>query len=166
MNSVEDLKGLKIRVPNIDIFRATWQDLGASPPPMSSSEVYTGLQSGIIDAVENPLSAHVRSKYYEAAKYVVMTDRVYGAYTFIFDQARFDSLTGKERAIIEEEGRKALRWGSEMELEQAEESRTTLEAAGATFPEPDLGPFREKLAAMAGEFPDLAPWVEKIQSVE
>ncbi|WP_108259041.1 TRAP transporter substrate-binding protein [Mangrovicoccus ximenensis] len=166
VNSVEDLKGLKIRVPNIDIFRATWQILGASPTPMSSSEVYTGLQSGIIDAVENPLSAHVRSKYYEAAEYVVMTDHVYGAYTFIFDQARFDSLTDEERAIIEEEGRKALRWGSGMELENAEESRATLEAAGATFLEPDLGPFREKLAAMAGEFPDLAPWVGKIQAVE
>jgi len=166
INSVEDLDGLKIRVPNIDIFRATWEALGASPTPMSSSEVYTSLQSGIIDAAENPLSAHLRSKYYEAAEYVIMTDHVYGAYTLIFDDARFQSLTEEQQAIILEEGVKALQWGTEQELQQADEMKAQLAGLGATIIEPDLAPFRAKVAPMLAQFPDLAPWVEKIQAVE
>ncbi|TKW66943.1 MAG: TRAP transporter substrate-binding protein [Paracoccus denitrificans] len=166
INSVEDLAGLKIRVPNIDIFAATWGALGASPTPMSSNEVYSGLQSGIIDAVENPLSAHLRSKYYEAAEYVIMTDHVYGAYTFIFDDARFSSLSEDEQRIILEEGREALAWGSEQERAQDETDRQQLESFGVTVIEPDLAPFRDKAAAVADQFPDLKPWVEKIQAVQ
>lgn len=166
INSVEDLAGLKIRVPNIEIFRATWEALGASPTPMSSKEVYTGLQSGIIDAAENPLSAHLRSKYYEAAEYVIMTDHVYGAYTLIFDDARFQSLSAEEQAIIMEEGREALSWGTEQEIALAAELRAKLEGFGATFIDPDLEPFRAKVAPMLANFPDLAPWVEKIQAVQ
>jgi tripartite ATP-independent transporter DctP family solute receptor len=166
INSVEDLAGLKIRVPNIDIFRSTWETLGASPTPMSSKEVYTGLQSGIIDAAENPLSAHLRSKYYEAADYVIMTDHVYGAYTLIFDQSNFDRLTAEEQTIIKAEGQKAMAWGTEQETLQAEEHKAKLTELGATIIEPDLAPFRAKAAPMLDAFPDLAPWVQKIQAVE
>jgi len=166
INSVEDLAGLKIRVPNIDIFRSTWETLGASPTPMSSKEVYTSLQSGIIDAAENPLSAHKRSKYYEAAEYVIMTDHVYGAYTLIFDDNKFQSLSEEQREIIMEEGRKALQWGSEQEVLKADELRAEIESYGATFIDPDLEPFRAKVAPMLDQFPDLAPWVEKIQAVQ
>lgn len=166
VKSAEDLSGLKIRVPNIEIFRATWDALGASPTPMSSKEVYSGLQSGIIDAAENPLSAHLRSKYYEAADYVIMTDHVYGAYTFIFDDNRFNSLSEEQRALIQAEAAKAMKWGSEKEEAEAADYRKKLEELGAKFVEPDLAAFREKVEPLKDQFPDLAPWVEKIQAVE
>lgn len=166
INTVEDLDGLKIRVPGIEVFRATWETLGASPTPMSSKEVYTGLQSGIIDAVENPLSAHLRSKYYEAADYVIMTHHVYGAYTFVFDDARFQSLTDEQRAIIKEQAKLAFEWGTEQAKAELGDLRAQLEANGVTIIEPDLAPFREKLAPMAAQFPELAPWVKRIQAAE
>ncbi|MHA6344418.1 TRAP transporter substrate-binding protein [Roseivivax sp. CAU 1761] len=166
IGSVEDLAGLKIRVPNIDVFRVTWETLGAAPTPMSSSEVYTGLQSGIIDAVENPLSAHLRSKYHEAAEYVIVTDHVYGAYSFVFDDAKFQSFSEAEQALLLEQGRAALHWGTEQEQAEAEAHRAELERLGVTFVEPDLVSFRARLEPMAEQFPDLAPWVEKIQAVE
>lgn len=166
INTIKDLDGLKIRVPGIEVFRATWETLGASPTPMSSKEVYTGLQSGIIDAVENPLSAHLRSKYYEAADYVIMTHHVYGAYTFVFDDARFQSLTDKQRAIIKEQAKLAFEWGTEQAKAELGDLRAQLETNGVTIIEPDLPPFREKLAPMAAQFPELAPWVERIQAAE
>lgn len=166
INSVEDLSGLKIRVPGIDVFRETWSTLGASPTPMSSKEVYTGLQSGIIDAVENPLSAHIRSKYHEAADYVILTHHVYGAYTFVFDDARFKSLTEAQQAIVAEQAKIAFEWGTETAKVQLADLRATLEGHGATFIEPDLEMFRSKLVPMAGQFPDLAPWVERIQAAK
>lgn len=166
INSVEDLSGLKIRVPGIDVFRETWSTLGASPTPMSSKEVYTGLQSGIIDAVENPLSAHIRSKYHEAADYVILTHHVYGAYTFVFDDARFSSLTDAQQGIVTEQAKIAFEWGTETAKVELADLRATLEGHGATFIEPDLEMFRTKLAPMAEQFPDLAPWVERIQAAK
>lgn len=166
INSVEDLEGLKIRVPGIDVFRETWAGLGASPTPMSSKEVYTGLQSGIIDAVENPLSAHIRSKYYEAAEYVILTHHVYGAYTFVFDDARFQSLTDAERAIINEQAKIAFEWGTEQAKAELADLRAELEGHGAKFIEPDIAGFRAKLAPMADKFSELAPWVARIQAAE
>lgn len=166
INSVEDLAGLKIRVPGIDVFRATWETLGASPTPMSSGEVYTGLQSGIIDAVENPLSAHIRSKYYEAADYVIMTDHVYGAYTFVFDDARFHQLSDEEQALVNEQAKIAMEWGTEQAKAELAELEAELEAVGAEFIRPELAPFRAKLETMAGQFPELGPWVARIQAAE
>lgn len=166
INSVEDLDGLKIRVPGIEVFRATWATLGASPTPMSSGEVYSGLQSGIIDAVENPLSAHIRSRYYEAADYVILTHHVYGAYTLVFDDARFQSLTDEEQQIIQAEAQEAMEWGTEQARLELADLRAELEGHGAQFLEPDLDAFRARLAPMAADFPELAPWVERIQAAE
>ena len=133
---------------------------------MSSKEVYTGLQSGIIDAVENPLSAHIRSKYYEAADYVILTHHVYGAYTFVFDDARFQSLTEEQKAIVREQAKDAFEWGTEQAKAELARLRAELEGLGAQFIEPDLEGFRAKLAPMAAKFPDLAPWVERIQAAQ
>lgn len=166
IHTVDDLAGLKIRVPGIDVFRATWETLGASPTPMSSGEVYSGLQSGIIDAVENPLSAHIRSKYYEAADYVILTHHVYGAYTFVFDDARFQSLTDEEQAIVNEQAKIAMEWGTEQAKAELADLQAELEGYGAQFIEPDLDDFRSKLAPMADQFPELAPWVARIQAAE
>lgn len=166
IHTVEDLAGVKIRVPNIEIFRATWEALGASPTPMSPNEVYSGLQSGIIDATENPLSAHVRAKYYEAVDYVIMTNHVYGTYTFIFDDARFQSLTEQQRSIIQAEAAEAMKWGSEQDRAAEKGYRTQLEGFGVTFIEPDLQAFREKTAHLAAQFPSLVPWIDKVKAVQ
>ena len=166
VTGLDGLAGLKIRVPGLAVFRATWETLGAAPTPMSSKEVYTGLQSGIIDAVENPLSAHLRSKYHEAAEYVILTSHVYGAYTFVFDDARFQALSAAQRAILEAEAKKAMEWGTAQARAQEAALRAELEGHGVTFIAPDLGPLRDKLAPMAAQFPDLAPWVARIQAVE
>lgn len=166
VNSVTDLKGIKMRVPEIPVYRRTWELLGASPIPMASGEVYTGLQEGIIDAVENPLEAHIRSRYYEAAKYVVMTDHVFGAYTFLFSEPRFKSFSPELQAILQEEGDKAMRWGGEQTKAQIEGFKADLQKRGVTILSPELAPFRAKLAPLANEFPKLKPWVEKISAVE
>ncbi|HRP95643.1 MAG TPA: TRAP transporter substrate-binding protein [Rhodocyclaceae bacterium] len=166
VNSVDELAGLKIRVPEIRIFRRTWELLGASPVPMGTAEVYTGLQQGIIDAVENPLEAHVRSRYYEAANYVLLTSHVHGAYTFLFSDRRFARFSPELQAILREEGEKAMRWGSEQTIEEIEGYKAELERRGVRFIAVDHDAFRAKLANLPQEFPKLAPWVERIAAVE
>ncbi len=161
----DDLAGLKMRVPNQQMFRKTWETLGASPVPMPSLEVYTGLQQGIIDAAENPLEAHVRSKYAEAVPFVIMTGHVNAYYTFIFDKDHFASLDAEVQTVLQEEGEKAMQWGSEQVVGMIDGFRKQLTEAGATIVEPDVAAFQKKLEPMKADFPaDFQEWITKFQS--
>lgn len=165
INTPEDLAGLKMRVPNQKMFRLTWETLGANPTPMPSLEVYTALQQGIIDAAENPLEAQIRSKYYEAVPYVIMTDHVNAYYTFLYDSNYFHSLSEETQGILTEEGEKAMAWASEQINSSLSDYKEKLEAEGATLVYPDVQAFRNKLEPMKKEFPEsFQRWIEKFQS--
>lgn len=165
IESADDLAGLKMRVPNQQIFRQTWETLGASPTPMPSLEVYTGLQQGIIDGAENPLEAQIRSKYYEAVPYVILTGHVNAYYTFIFDSAFFNDLPEETQTILIEEGEAAMRWGSEEILKLLPTYEELLVSEGAEIIRPDVESFRVKLEPMKASYPeDFQEWIERFQS--
>lgn len=166
INSPDDLKGLKIRVPNAKLYRTTWEVLGASPVPMPSLEVYTALNQGIIDACENPLEAHVRSKYYEAVPYIILTSHVRAYYTFIFHDSFFKSLSPELQTILQEEGDAAMKWGTEATLKRIAEYEKILTDKGAQFITPDVKTFRSKAKLMDEKFPELKEWVAKIRSIK
>ncbi|MCE7029460.1 TRAP transporter substrate-binding protein [Jiella avicenniae] len=162
----EDLSGLKMRVPNQVTYRRTWETLGASPVPMPSLEVYTSLQQGIIDGAENPLEAHLRSKYYEAVPYVILTHHVNPYYTFIFSADTFNGLPEDVQKVLQEEGEAAMDWATEEILGSIDGYRKTLEENGATIVEPDREAFRAKLEPMKDMYPeDLQEWIERFQNV-
>lgn len=166
VRSPDDLAGLKMRVPNQHMYRLTWETLGASPVPMSSLEVYTGLQQGVIDGAENPLEAHLRSKYYEAVPYVILTHHVNPYYTFIFDAAYFNGLPEDVQQVLIEEGRAAMDWGTEQILASLEGYEQKLVDFGATLVEPDRAAFRAKAEPMKDEFPeDIRDWIVRFQQV-
>ena len=162
----DDLKGVKIRVPNQKLYRMTWEVLGASPVPMPSLEVYTALNQGIIDACENPLEAHVRSKYYEAVPYVDLTSHVRAYYTFIYWGDYFSSLSPELQTILQEEGEAAMQWGTEETLKLISQYEKTLKEKGAKFIQPDVAAFRAKLQGMEDQFPELKEWIQKISSIK
>ena len=74
----EDLKGLKIRVMENDVFISLFNGLGAYATPMSIGEVFTSLQQGTIDAAENAVANLIANRYYEITKNVTMTNHVFG----------------------------------------------------------------------------------------
>ncbi len=161
----EDLVGLKLRVPNQKVFRDTWSTLGASPTPMPSLEVYTGMQQGIIDGAENPLEAQIRSKYYEAVPYVIKTGHVNAYYTFLFDSEYFKNLPENVQTILIEEGESAMKWGSEQIQELLKTYEETLTKNGVTIIEPDVAAFRVKLEPMKANYPqDFQDWITRFQN--
>ncbi len=161
----DDLKGLKLRVPGQKIFLSTWKTLGANPVPMATLEVYTALQQGIIDGCENPLEAHVRSKYYEAVPYVIMTSHVNAYYSFIFDGKAFSTFSPAVQKVLVEEGDKAMRWGTDETLNLIGQYKKQLQDKGAKFVYPDIKPFQAKLEPMKKEFPEFGAWIDKFQGV-
>lgn len=91
--SVSDLKGLKIRVPNNNCAIKIMEYMGATPTPMALTEVYTSLQQGIIDGMENPLSTLYDRSTQEVCKYVTMTGHQKMLSLFFVSTSWFNSLT-------------------------------------------------------------------------
>jgi tripartite ATP-independent transporter DctP family solute receptor len=166
VRNVGELKGLKLRVPPLKMYRATWEYLGASPVPMGVAELFTSLQQGVVDGQENPLEVIEGQKFNEVQKYVIETGHVIGAMTFIFHEPRFKSLPPDTQKLLREEGDRTMLAATERMIALEGEIKKRLQGKGMQFIQVDTGPFRERLVPMSKDFPELAAWVQKIQAVK
>jgi len=100
-----DLEGIKLRTPSGFWRLKLFQTLGANPTPMSLSEVFIALQTGVIDGQENPLAQIWGSKLHEVQAYLSLTGHVYTPAYVVTSPARWDALPDEIRGILEEEAR-------------------------------------------------------------
>src|ERR1700730_7077935 len=154
INMPDDLKGVKIRLPVAPLFIALFQHLGASPTPINFGEVYSALQTGLVDGQENPLILIDTAKLYEVQKYCSMTNHIWVGLHISFNPAAWkrlppdlQELTHKrfsEAAIAERAD-----WQG---MEKTEIDKMT--KAGLVFNSPDTKPFQEALRK-SGFYPDV-----------
>lgn len=164
VRSVEDLNGVKLRVPPLRMYRLTWELLGASPVPMGVAELFTSLQQRVVDGQENPLEVIESQRFDEVQDYVVETAHVIGAMTFIFHGPRFAQLSEEVQALLQEEGDRVMLEFSDRMAATEQEIKQRLQDKGMEFIEVDRAAFQAKLDGMLAEFPELAGWVERIQA--
>ena len=164
---VDEARGLKIRAPNIQMYIKTWQALGASPTPLAITETFTALQQGTVDAQENPVVECYGHGFYDVCDYLILTNHVYGADVFVFNEQYFASLQDDIQTAIEEAALEAAEWRNNVAVEMEKEYVEKFKEKGVTVIEPDVESFRNKLDGfIEREFPDLVPWVDKIKAVQ
>jgi len=153
-----DLAGLKLRVPGAPALVSLFTALGASPVSMQFGEVYTSLQTKIVDGQENPLSVIDAGKFYEVQKYCATTNHVWDGYHICANGASWSRLPNDFKTVVA----KAFNDVALLErddLAKLDRSlQADLEKKGVTFTRPDLNSFREKLRA-AGFYRE---WRDKI----
>ncbi len=98
----EDLKGVKLRTPSGEWRVKMFQAYGANPTPMSFSEVFTALQTGVVDGQENPLTQIYSAKFQEVQDYLSMTGHVYTPAYVLVGLNSWNSLPEDVRTILEE----------------------------------------------------------------
>ncbi|MEP9390043.1 TRAP transporter substrate-binding protein [Mesorhizobium sp. KR9-304] len=102
IKSLDDFKGLKIRMqPNplhLDIFRA----LGANPAPLSFAELFSALQQGVMDGQENPLNNIYASKLHEVQKFVTLDGHIYDTNIFLVGKTFYEGLTPEQQQLFQE----------------------------------------------------------------
>ena len=100
---VGDLAGLKIRVSPGKIRIDTFQSLGASPTPIALSELYTSLQTHVVDAQENPLILINQQKFFEVQKYVSLSEHIWSGYWTLVNQDAWNKMGSGIQAIVSKE---------------------------------------------------------------
>lgn len=103
----EDFKGLKIRTMNNSIILATYRALGANPTPVPFYEVYSGLQTNLIEAQENPLKIICDMSFHEVQKYLMLTNHSTTINVLFINQKLFDRMPKNLQEIVIEGGRVA-----------------------------------------------------------
>ncbi|OYV32510.1 MAG: hypothetical protein B7Z80_26695 [Rhodospirillales bacterium 20-64-7] len=145
INSPADLAGFKIRVPPSPISLSLFKDLGAAAVTLNIAELYTALQTGVVDGQENPLSNIETQKFYEVQKYCALTNHMWVGYWVLMNGDFWSSMPSNYQAIVEEAfNKQAL--GQRTASKQLNESlQSKLEGQGMKFNTPDTAPFRAKL---------------------
>ena len=160
VKSVEDLKGMKIRVPNNTIQIKGFEALGATPTPMALGEVYTSLQQGTIDGLENPLTVLYNGKFQEVAKYLILDGHVKNFTTWGAGEEFFNSLTPEQQQLLKETGDEAGIRNNEIQDKIAAETIELLKAEGVEIIDINVNEFKEKAMSFY-EMPEIkGMWTE------
>ncbi|UNK70717.1 TRAP transporter substrate-binding protein [Microbacterium sp. H1-D42] len=147
-----DLKGKKIRVQESPVFIAMIEALGGSPTPMAYSEVYTGLQSGVIDGAENNEISYFTQKHFEVAPFFSNTQHLIGADFLIINSGTLDGMSDEDRAAFDAGWEQTWKQHTELWKTQTEEAIAEAKAGGATFGDVDTAAYTEALSPLLDEF--------------
>ncbi|HWU60463.1 MAG TPA: sialic acid TRAP transporter substrate-binding protein SiaP [Ensifer sp.] len=150
----EDLKGVTLRMPGTDAWQFLGKSLGANPVPMAFTEIYTGLQTGAIDAQDNPLPTVVDAKFYEVTKQICLTSHLVDLNYLAISKKVFDSFSAHQQKAIQKAADDAAEFGRQNQLKKEDELVAFLKGKGLDVYEPDLKAFREHVqkAFLASSF--------------
>jgi C4-dicarboxylate-binding protein DctP len=132
LHAVSDFKGLKMRIKSSKVLDAQMRALGALPQVMAFSEVYQGLQSGVVDGTENSPPNLYTQKMYEVQKYVALSNHGYDGYAVIANRKFWDALPADIRATLEGAMREATAFENKLSLQENEDSIAKVKASGRT----------------------------------
>lgn len=160
VNTVEDLKGLKIRVPNNTIQVKGFEVLGAVPTPMALGDVYTALQQGTIDGLENPLPVLYNGKFQEVAKYLILDAHVMNFTTWVCGTQFFNSLTKEQQDLLVSTGNEAGIYNNDLQKKSEAEVLDKFKNEGVTIvtPSPEVMKGFQDKAKPFYSLPDFKDW--------
>jgi TRAP-type transport system periplasmic protein len=145
INTPDDLKGFKIRVPVSPLWTSMFKAFEASPTSINTTELYVSLQTKAIDGQENPLSVLELFKFYEVQKFCSLTNHMWDGFWFLANRRAWERLPQDVRTIVA----KHINAAADKERADMAKLNTSLqpqlESRGMVFNQPDLAPFRAKL---------------------
>jgi len=145
INGPDDLKGFKIRVPVSPLWTSMFKAFDAAPASINFSEVYSALQTKIVEGQENPLAIISTAKLYEVQKFCSLTNHMWDGFWFLANRRAWEKLPEDLRTIVAKNINAA---GVNERADVAKLNaglRQELAGKGLTFNQPEIAPFREKL---------------------
>lgn len=141
----DDLKGFKIRVPGIAMWVSMFKTLGAAPTVIPFGELYSALQTKVVDGQENPLALIQSAKLYEVQKYCALTGHTWDGHFIFGNQRKFNLLPKEVQAALTKNLTAAALKQREDIARLNADAQAELTKLGVTFNKPDPAPFRKVL---------------------
>lgn len=154
ITSVDDFKGMRIRLQPNEVHLATFRALGANPQSMDVSELYSALQQGVLDAQENPYNIIASRRFNEVQKHLSDTGHFYDFINVAANKRKYERLSEDHRKIVDEAMAEAMMWQRKQAAAEEAEWREKLITAGMEFtPVPDAtrDALREATASVVEE---------------
>ena len=149
ISGLQDLKGMKLRVSNDPIMTGMVEGLGAIPTVVSFGELYSALQTGVVDGAEQPIVNYKANSFHEVAPYLILDGHTLGAIQVIITDEAWNKLTEEQQNILMEAGKYASEYNRQISEETENKVLEELKAEGVTVIEVD----------------DITPWQEACKDV-
>ncbi len=149
IDGIEDLAGMKLRVSNDPVMNGLVEGLGASPTVVSFNELYSALQTGVVDGAEQPIANYKSNAFQEVAGNMILDGHTLGAIQIVITDEAWDSLSAEQQGWLTEAGDYASQFNRELSESAEQEVLDQLKADGINIV----------------EVTDIAPWQEAVKSV-
>ncbi len=168
--SIEDIQGIKMRVPEIETYLRVWEALGTRPTRVTWAEVYLALRQGLIDACEGPVSAAYGAKIHESAPYVTRTDHLISTAHVTINDEVFQSLPEDLQRVVIEAAKEAVLFSRNESERLTNEVMKKMVAERSKIIWTDTRPFKKRLDAAVKKMEEKGLWskglYEKVQQIK
>lgn len=169
IESVEDLQGMKFRVMQSDVFVDMVDALGGDATPMPYGEVYSAIETGVIDGAENNPPSYLTSGHAEVAGFYTLDEHLIVPEVLVMSKTRWDQLSPEDQEVIRQAAKDSVAVQRELWAEAEKAALEQVIANGAQVNEIDKQPFIDAMAPVYEKYantPELQDLVERIQAVE
>ncbi len=169
VNSLADLAGQKYRVIQSDVFVDMVAALGATATPMPYGEVYSSIETGVIDGAENNFPSYESAKHFEVAKHYSLDEHTIVPEVFVMSKVHWDRLSAEDQAIFKQAARDSAEKQWELWDARVAVSRKIVEDAGSQITTPQKQPFIDAMKPVYDKYvgtPELKDLVARIQAVK
>jgi len=165
VEKAEDIKGLKIRVMENEVYISTFEALGVNTVPMAWTEALTALQQKTIQGQENPVNVIHSFKLWESQKYVTMTRHAYASAIITMSLDRFNSLPADVQQIFLDAAQEAAEYERQWVADNEERQMAELEQNGMEIVrEPDVESFRAAVKSVYDKYPQYSEYISRINA--
>ncbi len=161
-----DMKGLKIRVQQSDMFVSLVSALGANATPMNFGEVYSGLQTGVIDGAENNWPSYESTKHFEVSKFYSQTEHSLSPEVLVMSKKSFDKLSPADQAAVRAAARESVAKMRELWDAREKASEAKVKAGGAVVNAVEKQPFIDAMKPVYDKFVTDAKLKEMVAAIQ
>ncbi len=169
VSSIDDVDGLKVRVPDAPQYSRTVESWGAAATPISWGDLYTSLETGVVDGFEGSAESIHSSALHEVVDYRVPTQHIFTVLSLNISKKVFEDLSSEDQKLIEEAGREAALFGRELAMERDVEYKEKLKEEGLQTLDLDKAPFRKAAMDFVNSYSKeigVTELLEEIQSLQ
>jgi tripartite ATP-independent transporter DctP family solute receptor len=168
--SLEDIQGIKMRVPEIETYLRVWEALGTRPTRVTAAEIYMALRQGVVDACEFPVSAAYGDKFHEAGPHIVLTNHLISTYYLLMSGKAYESLPPDLKKVFDDTALETGEWTRARAEGTERETLDKMVEEGSKLTRIDMKPWREKILTATEAMEAKGLWskglYQKIQQIK